>query len=127
MSLLVAVLHSNGRLLFANTALENTLGLSRRTLQGMEFAPFFSDPQLLHTALQATRQHDFATLRFEASLQRPQQEPVPVYVSVAATDGAGEVLVELWPLAQQVRQEREERESTELAQSIAAAFISPVS
>lgn len=109
LSLLVAVLHSDGTLLFANAALENTLGLSRRTLQGMELAPFFSDPQLLHTALQAARQHDFATLRFEASLQRPAQEAVPVHVSVAATDGAGEVLVELWPLAQQVRQEREER------------------
>ena len=109
LSLLVAVLHSDGTLLFANAALENTLGLSRRTLQGMELAPFFSDPQLLHTALQAARQHDFATLRFEASLQCPAQEAVPVHVSVAATDGAGEVLVELWPLAQQVRQEREER------------------
>ena len=109
LSLLVAVLRSDGTLQFANAALENTLGLSRRTLQGMDFALFFSDPALLHTALQATRQHDFAGLRFEASLQSPPQEPVPVHVSVATTDLADEILVELWPLAQQVRQEREER------------------
>ncbi|WP_051603180.1 nitrogen regulation protein NR(II) [Simplicispira psychrophila] len=109
LSLLVAVVHSDGTLQFANAALENTLGLSRRTLQGMDFAPFFSDPQLLQTALQATRQHDFAALRFEASLRRPHQEPMLVHVSVAATELAQEVLVELWPLEQQARQEREER------------------
>ena len=109
LSLLVAVLHRDGSLQFANMALESTLGLSRRTLAGLDFAQFFCDPALLQTALQGARQPDFAALRFEAALKRPHQEPVPVHVSVAAGELPGEVLVELWPLEQQARQEREER------------------
>ncbi|MDD2712640.1 MAG: nitrogen regulation protein NR(II) [Simplicispira sp.] len=109
LSLLVAVLHHEGTLQFANTALENTLGLSRRTLEGLDFAQFFCDPALLQTALQGARHPEFAALRFEAALKRPHQEPVPVHVSVSAAEVAGEVLVELWPLEQQARQDREER------------------
>ena len=110
LSLLVAVLQgSEGRLLFANAALEGTLGLSRRTLEGTEFAPFFTDPALLRTALESIRRQDFAVLRFEGALRRLHQEPMPVHVSVTASEQAGEVLVELWAQEQQVRQDREQR------------------
>lgn len=109
LSLLVAVLRSDGSLEFANTALESTLGLSRRTLQGLDFAQFFDDPVPLQTALQGAGEPDFVALRFEATLKRPHQEPVPVYASVAPAEQRGEVLLELWPLAQQLRQDREER------------------
>ncbi|NMM82707.1 PAS domain-containing sensor histidine kinase [Acidovorax sp. SRB_14] len=109
MSLLVAVLHSDGAVLFANAALENVLGLSRRTLEGVDFAQFFTDPALLQTALEGARSHDFAALRFEGSLKRLHHEAVPVHVSVAEAELPGEVLVELWPLEQQARQDREER------------------
>jgi two-component system nitrogen regulation sensor histidine kinase GlnL len=37
------------------------------------------------------------------------QDPVPVHVNVAASERMGEMLVELWPLEQQARQDREER------------------
>ena len=116
LSLLVAVLRSDGSLEFANTALESTLGLSRRTLQGLDFAQFFDDPVPLQTALQGAGEPDFVALRFEATLKRPHQEPVPVYASVAPAEQRGEVLLELWPLAQQLRQDREER-LRELAQA----------
>lgn len=110
LSLLVAVLQgSEGRLLFANAALEAALGLSRRSLQGAEFALFFSDPMLLRAALEGIRHQDFAVLRFEASLVRLHYKPMPLHVSVTASEQAGEVLVELWALEQQVRQEREQR------------------
>ncbi len=109
LSLLVAVLHSDGSVLYANAALEQQLGTSRRTLEGADFAQFFTDPALLQTALAGTSSNDFAALRFEASLRRLHQDPVPVHVNVAPTDTRGEVLVELWPLEQQVRQDREER------------------
>lgn len=109
LSLLVAVLTGDGAVQFVNAALENVLGLSRRTLEGVDFPQFFTDPTLLHTALEGARSHDFAALRFEASLKRLHQDPVPVQVSVAAAEQPGEVLVELWPLEQQARQDREER------------------
>ena len=55
MSTLVAVLRSDGAVQFANAALENTLGLSRRTLEGADFSSFFTDPALLQTALAGAR------------------------------------------------------------------------
>ena len=109
LSLLVAVLRTDGSVLYANAALEQQLGMSRRTLEGADFTQFFTDPALLQTALAGTSSNDFAALRYEASLRRLHQDPVPVHVNVAPTDTRGEVLVELWPLEQQVRQDREER------------------
>ncbi|MBY0453489.1 MAG: PAS domain-containing sensor histidine kinase [Burkholderiaceae bacterium] len=109
LSLLVAVLRADGAVLFANAALETTLGLSRRTLEGVHFAQFLTAPALLQNALEGARSQDFTALRFEASLKRVHQEPVHVHVSVAAADLPGEVWVELWPLEQQARQDREER------------------
>ena len=109
LSLLVAVLHTDGSVLYANAALEQQLGMSRRTLEGTDFPQFFTDPALLQTALAGTSSNDFAALRYEASLKRLHQDPVPVHVNVAPTETRGEVLVELWPLEQQVRQDREER------------------
>ena len=109
MSTLVAVLRSDGAVQFANAALENTLGLSRRTLEGADFSSFFTDPALLQTALAGARGRDFAALRYEASLKRLHQEPVPVHVNVADAEQVGEILVELWPLEQHARQDREER------------------
>ncbi len=107
--MLVAVLQSDGAVQFANAALENVLGLSRRTLEGVGFAQFFTDPALLHTALQGARSRDFAALRFEGSLKRLHQDPVLVHVSVTAAELSGQMLVEMWPLEQQARQDREER------------------
>ena len=109
MSTLVAVLRSDGAVQFANAALENTLGLSRRTLEGVDFSSFFTDPALLQTALAGARGKDFAALRYEAGLKRLHQDPVPVHVHVADAEQVGEILVELWPLEQQARQDREER------------------
>ena len=109
LSTLIAVLRTDGSVQFANAALENTLGLSRRTLEGADFCAFFTDPALLQTALSGAKVQDFAALRFEASLRRLTQDPVPVHVNVAASERLGEMLVELWPLEQQARQDREER------------------
>ena len=46
LSLLVAVLHTDGSVLYANAALEQQLGMSRRTLEGTDFPQFFTDPAL---------------------------------------------------------------------------------
>ncbi|MDA8454102.1 nitrogen regulation protein NR(II) [Acidovorax sp. GBBC 3334] len=109
-STLVAVLHQDGSVMFANAALENMLGLSRRTLESTDFSTFFTDPALLQTVLAGARGQDFAALRFEAGLRRGAlQEQVPVHVNVAVAEHTGEILVEMWPLEAQARQDREER------------------
>ncbi len=108
-STLIAVLHPDGAVLFVNAALEGALGLSLRTLVGVDFGALLTEPAILQTALAGARGHDFAALRFEAALRRSQQEPLPVHANVALAEPGGEVIVELWPLEAQARQDREER------------------
>ena len=110
LSTLVAVLDgTGGTVRFANTALEYALGLSRRSLGGADFSQLFAEPALLQSALAGARGAEFTAMRFEASLRRLGQEPMPVHVQVSVLEASGEILAELWPLQQQVRQDREER------------------
>ena len=109
LSVLVAVLRTDGTVQYANAALEQALGLSRRSLLGTDFSQYFTDPSLIHSALAGTQSHDFAAVRFEAVLRRLHLEGVPVHVNLAVGELLGSLVVELWPLEQQVRQDREER------------------
>jgi len=106
---LVAVVRTDGLVVFANAALEDVMGVSRRTIEGSAMASYFSETQSFDSALQGAQSNAFATMRYDAHLRRPLQDPMPVHVIVAPTDVAGEVLVELLPLEQQTRQDREER------------------
>jgi two-component system nitrogen regulation sensor histidine kinase GlnL len=106
---LVAVVRGDGSLVFANAALEDALGLSRRTLHDNRFQDCFEDPSALVSALEGARNNDFAALRYDAWLKRLNQDPLQVHVVVAQTEASDEVLVELLPLEQQSRQDREER------------------
>ena len=106
---LMAVLDEHGGVLFANAALENALGLSRRMLEGSEMAACFTEPSLMDKALRGAQDNDFAALRFEASLHRVGGDALPVHVTVSLAERPGDVLVEFWPLEQQARQDREER------------------
>lgn len=106
---LVAVVHADGTVVFANAALEDALGTSRRTIEGSQLPDCFTQPMLLRTALEGAGSNEFAALRYDAWLKRASHEPMPVHVVVAQTDVAGEVIVELLPLEQQAKQDREER------------------
>jgi len=106
----VAVMQGQGRVRFVNAALEDALGLSRRTLHDAYLPDYFVDPQPLIMALSGAQSNEFAALRYEAQLRRMHHEdPLPVHVIVALTDLPDEVIVELLPVEQQTRQEREER------------------
>jgi two-component system, NtrC family, nitrogen regulation sensor histidine kinase GlnL len=106
---LVAVVGADGAVLFANSALEDALGSSRRTIEGSNFSNCFTEPHVLQSALQGAG-NEYAALRYDARLLRQaSSEPLPVHVVVAQTDQPGEVIVELLPLEAQARQEREER------------------
>jgi two-component system, NtrC family, nitrogen regulation sensor histidine kinase GlnL len=106
---LVAVVRTDGVVLFANAALEDVMGVSRRTIEGSPLASYFTETQSFENALQGAQTNAFATMRYDAQIRRPLQDPLPVHVIVAPTDVMGEVLVELLPLEQQTRQDREER------------------
>ncbi len=106
---LVAVVSADGAVLFANAALEDALGMSRRSIAGTQLPDCFTEPLLLQNALSGARGNEFAALRYDAWLKRLNHDPLPVHVVVAQTETTGEVVVELLPLEQQARQEREER------------------
>jgi two-component system, NtrC family, nitrogen regulation sensor histidine kinase GlnL len=106
---LVAVVRSDGSVLFANAALEDAIGMSRRSIEGTAFASCFSDPQPMLHALQGARSNEFAALRYDAHLRRLHHEALPVHVIVVQTEIPGEIIVELLPVEAQARQDREER------------------
>jgi two-component system nitrogen regulation sensor histidine kinase GlnL len=106
---LVAVVRHDGAVLFANAALEDALGTSRRTIEGSDFAQSFTEPAALKNAIIGVQGNEFAALRYDAWLKRPGRELLPVHVSVTQTDKNEEIIIELLPWEQQARQEREER------------------
>ena len=67
---LVAVVHSDGTVLFANSALEDAIGASRRTIEGSPFAGYFTEPHVLANALSGADSNEFAALRYYAWLHR---------------------------------------------------------
>ncbi len=109
LSTLIAVVRTDGSVLFANAGLEDALGTSRRTLEGSQFGACFHEPQVLRTAIDGARSNDFATLRYDAYLRRVNHELMPVQVTLAQGDRAGELVIEMSQLEQHVRQDREER------------------
>jgi two-component system, NtrC family, nitrogen regulation sensor histidine kinase GlnL len=107
---LVAVVGGDGSVMFANSALEDALGSSRRTIEGSNFLHCFTEPHILQNALEGAGSNEFAALRYDAWLVRQNHaEPLPVHVVVAQTDRPGEIIVELLPLEAQAKQDREER------------------
>jgi two-component system nitrogen regulation sensor histidine kinase GlnL len=107
---LVAVVAGDGTVLFANSALEDALGSSRRTIQGSSLPQFFTEPHILRNALEGARSNEFAALRYDAWLIRHNPlDPLPVHVVVAQTDKPAEFIIELLPLEAQAKQDREER------------------
>ena len=106
---LVTVVRVDGEVIFANAALEDVMGIPRRVIEGSPLSNYFTETQAFETAMQGAHSNAFATLRYDAHLRRPSQDPLPVHVIVAPTDVPGEVLVELLPLEQQTRQDRESR------------------
>ncbi|WP_395685706.1 nitrogen regulation protein NR(II) [Caenimonas koreensis] len=106
---LVAVVTGNGSVIFANSALEDALGISRRAIEASNFTQCFTEPHVLQNALGGASSNEFAALRYDAWLVRQGHDSLPVHVVVAQTDRPDEFIVELLPLEAQARQDREER------------------
>lgn len=106
---LVAVVDLRSQVVFANAALEDALGTSRRVIEGGLLTDYFVEPQALAAALQGVASNAFATLRYDALLQKVGSEAIPVHVVIAQTERENEVIVEMLPLQQQAKLDREER------------------
>jgi two-component system, NtrC family, nitrogen regulation sensor histidine kinase GlnL len=114
---MVAVTQADGQCLRANSALENTLGVSRRALQRSSVFDWLVDPAPLRDALAKVAANAVATSRFDALLQRgthgsaagASAAELPVHVIVSQMDKPDRVLVELIEIEQQIRLDREER------------------
>jgi len=106
---LVAVVNGQGAILFANAALEDAIGLSRRSIAGVPLTDWFLEPELLQNALAGAGGNEYAVIRYDTRLKRLHHEPLPVHLVLAQTESTDELVVELLPLEQQTRQEREER------------------
>ena len=52
---LVAVVRTDGVVVFANAALEDVMGVSRRTIEGSPLASYFTEVQSFHNALQGAQ------------------------------------------------------------------------
>ena len=79
---LVAVVSPDGGILFVNAALEDALGISRRSMAGVSFPDWFTEPQQLVNALQGAKGNEFAALRYDAWLKRLGHDPLQVHVVV---------------------------------------------
>jgi two-component system nitrogen regulation sensor histidine kinase GlnL len=106
---LTAVVNHQGAILFANAALEDAIGLSRRSIAGVPLTDWCLEPELLQNALAGAGGNEYAVIRYDTRLKRLNHEPLPVHLVLAQTETAGELVVEFLPLEQQTRQEREER------------------
>lgn len=110
LSTLAVVLDGDGRVVYANPAVESATGLSQRMLQRSDFAQYLSEPELLRQIFHgSSNSGGYAALRFDTGLQRSGQEPLFVHVTVAPVENSELMLAELWVLEQQARQDREER------------------
>lgn len=106
---LVVVVRADATVLFSNSALEDFLGTSRRAIIGSSFSDVFTDPLLLRNALGSARDNAFTALRYDAFLKSHSTESVSVHVIVTTTEYVDEMVVEMVPLEQQNRQDREDR------------------
>ncbi len=108
---MVAVVQPLGHCLHANSALENTMGLSRRILQRGQVYDWLVDPAPLLDTLGMVSRNEVATSRFDALMRRHPQgsTELPVHVIVSQTDTPERVLVEMIEIEQQTRLDREER------------------
>jgi two-component system nitrogen regulation sensor histidine kinase GlnL len=106
---LVAVVQVDSTVIFSNAALEDVLGISRRSIIGSCLADAFTEPAQLLSALTGAADNVFAALRYDAWMRRPGQEAMPVHMIVTRTDVANEIILEMIPQGQQTRQDREER------------------
>ncbi len=110
---MVAVVGRDTSIRYANAALEDAVGLSRRALTRGQLADWFVDSRRLRETLASVLANAMTTARFDAVMRRTPagaNEPLTVHVILTQVDFVPDcALVELLQIEQQTRQDREER------------------
>ena len=111
---MVAVADPTGHCLFANAALEDMMGVSRRALLRGEVPLWLVDAAALSDTLARVAGNEVSSARFDALIKRAPSgsrgpHELPVQVIVSQLDGGERVLVEMIEVEQQTRLDREER------------------
>jgi two-component system nitrogen regulation sensor histidine kinase GlnL len=112
----VVLLDERLAVIFANPAAESLLEIGARALLGQRFPVLFAEePDLERALTQAlSASWDYAT--HDANYEHPGHDPLPLAcVATRLGDPNAALLVELRPIGQQLRMEREERRMDQLA------------
>ena len=95
---------------YANPAAENLLEIGARSLLGTSFPPLFAESAELQKAFTEARSAHWDYAAHDVNYARPGREPLPLACVLTRIDAAdAALLVELRPIGQQLRIEREER------------------
>ncbi len=95
---------------YTNPAAENLLGAGAKSLIGQSFPALFADGAALEAMLAEALAVHWSYRAQSVSYERPGREPLPLSCVVTPVDVAGmALLVELRPIQDQMRLEREER------------------
>ena len=106
----VAVLDGEYVVRYTNPAAENLLGAGAKTLVGQPFPALFADGEALKVMLADALAVHWSYRAQTANYERSGRDPLPLSCLVAPIDLPGlQLLVELRPIQEQLRQEREER------------------
>jgi two-component system nitrogen regulation sensor histidine kinase GlnL len=129
----VVVLDERFVVRYANPAAENLLGAGAKSLLGQPLSQFFSDGAALGAMLGEALEAHWNYRARTASLESPGREPVPLSCIVTRIDvDETPLLVELRPIEEQLRAEREERildqqqASRELVRNLAHEIKNPL-
>ena len=106
---LVAVVDARGVIAYANSSFEDLVGSSRRSLVGSHIQDHVVQRGPLDDALLGVTRNSFAALRYDDGLRRVGTDAIPVHVVVAQTERPDAIVVEMLPIEQQTRQDRESR------------------
>ena len=101
------------QLVYVNPAAESALDLSRKSLEGHSFQDLFGDNLQLREMIQEVKSGKATAQRQELLLHSLpgsiHQETIPAHVVIALMDDSDLMLMEWFPIDQQLRTERDER------------------
>ena len=101
------------QLVYVNPAAESALDLSRKSLEGHNFQDLFGDNLQLREMIQEVKSGKAPAQRQELLLHSLpgsiHQETIPAHVVIALMDDSDLMLMEWFPIDQQLRTERDER------------------
>ncbi len=106
----VAIVDGEYVVRYTNPAAENLLGAGAKTLIGQPFPALFTDSATLKRMLDEALAVHWSYRAQNVSYEQPGREPLPLSCVVAPIDVLGApLLIELRPIQEQLRLEREER------------------